>query len=291
MPLTTINNGVEIYYEVHPANGKDPKQPVSPDRTPLLMIMGLGLNSLSWYKNVPGLSSSRTVIVFDNRGTGRSSKPDAPYSLKQMAADAIAVLDAAGVRRAHVFGYSMGSMIAQEVALNYPQRVKGLILGASTAGGFHHIAARPYVSYIMAQRGWVRSDEATDMIMPILYSPDFIKNHPEQIAADRKVRLVYPTPPYAYRRQIGAIVQHSTYNRLDQLQMPTLVFTGDKDLMVVPENSRVLARRIPRAELAIVPGRGHYLAGEDPQLTNSLILDFLDRHFVRSASTYAKPIY
>src|SRR5690349_12223610 len=100
MSLTNAN-GIDIYYEVHPANGKDPKRPISPDRTPLLMIMGLGLNSLSWYKNLPGLSSSRTVIVFDNRGTGRSSKPDVPYSLKQMAADAVAVLDAAGVRRAH----------------------------------------------------------------------------------------------------------------------------------------------------------------------------------------------
>jgi pimeloyl-ACP methyl ester carboxylesterase len=284
MPFASAQDGTQLYYEVYPANGKDPHWPVSSDRTPLLMIMGLGLNSLSWYKNLPGLSSSRTVIVFDNRGTGRSDKPDRAYSIKQMAADAVAVLDAAKVRRAHVFGYSMGSMIAQEVALNYPHRTKSLILGASTCGGLQHHAARPQVALIMAQRGFVQWKQASEMIIPILYSREFIKNHPEEIEADTRVRLVYPTPAYAYRHQLAAIARHSTYNRLDQLHMPALVFTGDNDLMVVPQNSQVLARRIPRAELMIAPGHGHYLPSEDPALTNRFILEFLDRHFARTES-------
>lgn len=287
MPITQAN-GIEIYYEVHPATGRDPNWPISSDHTPLLMIMGLGLNSLSWYKNIPGLNSSRTVIVFDNRGTGRSSKPDAPYSIKQMAADAVAVLDAAGVRRAHVFGYSMGSLIAQEVALNYPQRVKGLVLGASTAGAWHHYASSPYVGLLMVQRGLVRWKEATDMIIPILYSEEFRRDYPEQIAADAKIRLTYPTPAYAYRRQLAAVAAHNTYDQLDLLAIPTLVFTGGADVLVRPENSRILARRIPRAELAIVPGRGHFLPSEDPETTNRLVLDFLDYHFARATSVYSR---
>ena len=274
-----IANGISIYYEFHPATNSDPTQPVSQDSTPLLLIMGLGLNSLGWYKNLPGLRANRNVITFDNRGTGRSSKPDQPYSIKQMAADTAALLDAIGVRRAHVFGYSMGSLIAQEVALNYPQKVKSLILGASTPGGIHGYIPRPEVSETMLQRGWVRSRQAADMIIPILYSREFMATHPEEIARDTQMRRVYPTPPFAYRRQLLACVQHSTYNRLDGLQMPTLVFTGSADQLVLPQNSRVLAKRIPRAELVIISGKGHYLPSEDPQITSQVVLDFLDRHF------------
>lgn len=272
MPFAQAD-GAEIYYEVHPAQS----EASSPDKTPLLMIMGLGLNSLSWYKNLPGLSASRTIIIFDNRGTGRSAKPDRMYSIKQMANDAVAVLDAAGVRRAHVFGYSMGSLIAQEIALNYPHRVKSLILGASTPGGAYGLVPSFQTGLRMAMSGTANWQQAMELIIPILYSEEFIREHPEEVAADTRIQLIYPTPGYAYHRQLEAITRHDTYNRLYRLAMPALVFAGDKDRMVVPENSKNLARQIPRAELVIVPGRGHFLPSEDPELTNRLILNFLDK--------------
>jgi pimeloyl-ACP methyl ester carboxylesterase len=264
-------NGISIYYEYHPAT-----QAVH-DPTPLLLIMGLGISSLGWHKNLPGLTLNHNVIVFDNRGTGRSSKPDQPYSIRQMATDTAKLLEALQIRRVHLFGYSMGSMIAQEVALNYPHKVKSLILGASTLGGWRSFMTRPSIGLAMLQRASASS--TNDLLTPILYSPEFIRKHPEEIAADMRLRKLYPTPLYAYRHQLLACAQHDTYSRLDQLQMPTLVFTGTADRLVLPENSKILARRIPRAELVLVAGYGHLLPSENPPATNQIVLDFLKRKF------------
>ncbi len=273
MPFARAN-GVEIFYEVYQPfpNNNDS---AALDPTPLLLIMGLGLNSLSWRKNLAGLVARHTVITFDNRGTGRSTKPDEPYKLREMARDAIAVLDALNIRRAHIYGFSLGSLIAQELALNYTHRVKSLILGATTAGNLRHVVSPPGVIETMVERGWVEPAQAADMVVPVIYSPDFIENHSDQVAADTATRLVYPTPPYAYRRQMMAAFYHDTYDRLDQLPMPVLLITGTEDLLIVPENSRLLARRIPRAELVELPGAGHYYTSEQPQASNQAVLEFL----------------
>ncbi|HEX2912200.1 MAG TPA: alpha/beta hydrolase [Chloroflexia bacterium] len=274
MPVVNAN-GINIYYEIHPA--KNPK--AQSDKTPLLLIMGMGLNSLSWHKNLPDLTAERTVIVFDNRGTGRSSKPDHPYSTRQMAADAAGLLDVLRIRRAHVFGFSLGSLVAQEMALHFTHKVKGLILGASSAGSFQHVMSSPAVYQTMVQRGWVNPEVAAEVITPIIYSHQFIASQPEKIRADKHDRLVYPTPPYAYRRQLMAAFNHNAYFRLDHLPMPTLLMTGSKDLLVIPENSARLARRIPRAELKVLPGAGHYFTSEQPQQMAHAVSDFLSRHF------------
>ena len=273
---TLQSNDIELYYEVH-------SPPVETDRTPLLLIMGLGLNSLSWQKNLAGLTVGRRVIIFDNRGTGRSGKPDAPYSLRQMAADAIGLLDGLGVRRAHVFGFSLGSLIAQELALNYTHRVKSLILGASSAGNLHHLISPPGVIDTMMQRGWVDPAQAARMIVPVIYSPRFQVEGKERIDADTLIRLAYPTPPYAYRRQLMAALYHDTYDRLDQLPMPTLLITGDQDILVVPENSQALARRIPRSRTVVLTGAGHYFTSEEPALTGQVVNNFLAQFDKRAA--------
>lgn len=274
-------NGISLYYEIHPAKNPDA------DPTPLLMIMGLGLNSMSWHKNLPGLNANHTVIIFDNRGTGRSSKPDAPYSVRQMADDTAGLLDALKVRRAHIFGYSMGGMIAQEFAINYPQKVKSLILGGTTPGGIFATLPSLRVGNAMLQRGNSRTPSHDEPLAEVLYSREFIKNHPEEIAKDSTVRLVYPTPAYAYRHQLGACMRHHTYNRLDQLQMPTLVFAATADKLVPPQNSRLLARRIPRAELVLLPGYGHFLPSENPAAVAQVINNFLSRNFVVKAGAKA----
>lgn len=277
MPIVDVN-GIKLYYETHAPSG-----PVQ-DRTPLVLIMGLGLNSLSWKKNIADLSVHRTVITFDNRGTGRSSKPDQPYSLAQMADDTAALLDALHIQRAHVFGFSLGSLIAQELALNYTHRVKSLILGASTAGSFRHAVSPPGIIDTMLKRGWVDPGQAAEMIIPVIYSREFILNEAEQIAADTNMRLVYPTPPYAYRRQLMAAMFHDTYDRLDQLPMPTLLITGSEDVLVVPENSSRLAQRIPYSQLVVLPGAGHYFTSEQPQATCEVVNTFLTRPALRLAA-------
>ena len=126
MPITTAN-GIDLYYEIH-GEGE-----------PLLLIMGLSLSSKSWFRTIPALSKQYKVIVFDNRGVGLSGKPNSPYSIELMADDAKAVLDAAGVESAHIYGISMGGMIAQRLALKYPERIRSLILGCTTSGGEKHV--------------------------------------------------------------------------------------------------------------------------------------------------------
>src|SRR5574341_2228297 len=124
-------NGIDMYYEVH-GSGE-----------PLVLIMGLGANTTAWYRQIPVFSREYQVIVFDNRGAGRSDKPNEPYSMGQMADDAHGLMDALGVESAHVFGMSLGGMIAQELVLRYPERVRNLVLGGTMSGGPSAIFAGP----------------------------------------------------------------------------------------------------------------------------------------------------
>src|ERR1700730_9656188 len=125
------NQGVRIYWDEQ-GTGE-----------PLLLIMGLSYPSYMWHRSRPVLRERYRTIAFDNRGIGQSDVPPGTYSIALMASDAAAVLDAAGVENAHVFGVSMGGMIAQEFALQYPKRVRSLILVCATAGGPHAVQAEP----------------------------------------------------------------------------------------------------------------------------------------------------
>ena len=123
MPFVQVND-LKIYYEEYGAG------------TPLLLVMGLGATVLGWsLPQVKRLATKHRVILFDNRGAGQTDKPRGPYTMPQLAADAVGLLDALSIGRAHVFGVSMGGMIVQHIALDYPQRVRSLILGCTGAGG------------------------------------------------------------------------------------------------------------------------------------------------------------
>ena len=134
---------------------------------PVLLIMGLGYTSVMWHRTRPALARYRTV-AFDNRGVGRSDVPPGPYSIATMASDAAAVLDAAGITRAHVFGVSMGGMIAQEFALQYPARTRSLILGCTSSGGPSSIRADSNVIDVLLMRG-MTPEQAREAILPYIY--------------------------------------------------------------------------------------------------------------------------
>ena len=150
------NEGVKIFWE---ETGQG---------DPILLVMGLGWTSHLWHRTRDLLASKCRVITFDNRGVGRSEVPAGPYAIATMAADAASVLDAAGVQSAHLYGISMGGMIAQEFTLQYPARVKSLILGCTAAGGPAALQPAPEVLQVLMRRG-MKPEEAIEAIDPFIY--------------------------------------------------------------------------------------------------------------------------
>jgi pimeloyl-ACP methyl ester carboxylesterase len=264
MPYATSSDGTRIHYETHGAGD------------PVLLVMGLGSNAYGWYRTIPWLSERYAVIAFDNRGTGRSDVPAAAYSIAQMAADAAAVLDAAGHPMAHVCGASLGGMIAQRFALAYPTRLRSLMLICTTPGGRNAVRASDEVMTGLVQGG---EDPSTVYRRNawFLYGEETRANHPERIEEDLIYRAKIPTRPAGYFGQLQAAMAHDAWDELPSVAVPTLVVHGDADLLVPTANGRRLAERIPGAELVLVPGAGHMLQADGGDQVREAVLGFLAR--------------
>jgi len=268
--VSTVHvNGIDLYYEEH-GEGE-----------PLLLIMGWGGNAATWKPQLPGLAERFRVIVFDNRGVGRSSAPEGPYSTPQMAEDTAGLLDALQVPRAHVFGISMGGMVAQELAVRHPERLDALILGCTTPGGRWAAGFRE-LQLDIQQFEQETSGEVPDTV----WFSEFLKRlwtdhalaKSDTHLQDFVLSLIrFPPTPHGLRNQAQAISLHDAYSRLPEIEHPTLVLTGDKDQLIDFENSFILAGRIPRAELRIFPGLKHAFHLEQPELVNAVIIDFIER--------------
>ncbi len=239
---------------------------------PLLMIMGLGAASVLWWRTRPALARRYRTVAFDNRGVGRSEVPAGPYSMAVMASDAAAVLDAAGVERAHIFGLSMGGMIAQEFALQYPQRVVSLILGCTAAGGPHAVRAEAEVTRVLTARATMTPEEAENAFIPILYD---VATPRERIDEDLEKRRAWFATPQGYSAQLQAIFAWQSYDRLPQITAPTLVIHGANDRLVPPGNGELIASRIPGARLVLIPGANHLFTTDQPELAHRAVIEFL----------------
>ena len=184
------NQGVKIYWDEQGAG------------EPILLIMGLSYPSYMWHRTRPGLAARYRTVAFDNRGVGRSDVPPGPYSILMMAADAAAALDAAGVDTAHILGFSMGGMIAQEFALRYPQRVKSLVLGCTSPGGPQSVQAAPEVVQLLLSRGVMSPAEANEAMIPFIYDRATSR---ELIDEDMAIRMKWYPTPEGYMGQLQAI--------------------------------------------------------------------------------------
>lgn len=222
---------------------------------PLLLIMGHGWPRQSWHRQVPVLSTRFRVITFDNRGAGETSTTATHWTITDMAEDALAVLDAAHVGRAHIFGVSMGGGIAQEVALTHPDRVGALILGctasavAERAVSWGTVLRRVLPSL---PRGMRAAQFA--LLQVLCYGPDA---DPARIGEDLDVIRSAPRTRAGLRGQTEAIKGFDSTSRLPGLTAPTLVLHGDADRLVPPRCGEELARLIPEAQLHLFPGAGH----------------------------------
>ncbi|MCB1008824.1 MAG: alpha/beta hydrolase [Acidobacteria bacterium] len=239
---------------------------------PLLLVMGFGYPASMWHHVEPRLAERLRVVLFDHRGIGRSGMAPGPHEMSTLAADAAAVLDAAGVARAHVFGVSMGGYVAQELALRHPERVGSLVLGATSCGGAHAVAAGRDVQEAFASRRGMPVERAVRVMIPYIYDP---KTPAERIEADLAIRReAYPAVA-TQEAQLEGIRRWESYERLAELSCPTLVIHGEHDRLVPPENGRLLADRIPGARLRMLPDASHIFFTDQPEATVAAIVDFL----------------
>jgi pimeloyl-ACP methyl ester carboxylesterase len=246
---------------------------------PLLLIMGFGAPGAAWMPILPLLPGFK-CIYFDNRGAGSSDSPPDGYTIPQMAEDASNLLKALGIGQAKVFGVSMGGMIAQELTIRHPEQVERVVLGCTTPGG--PLAVRPpdeMVDQLIAALDLATAesvDPALDLIMPLLFPPDFIAAHPELrqfMTAGLKVGA--PPPRETLERTRAGVMDFDASDRLAQIQCPVLIVHGDKDVLTPPENVALMKSKIPQAEIVMVPNAGHSFAAADPIGIHKTIVDWL----------------
>jgi pimeloyl-ACP methyl ester carboxylesterase len=240
------------------------------------MITGLGLSGGAWWRTVPVLSRSLRVITFDSRGVGRSRSRLHSYTTEALADDAVSVLDAAGVEQAHVYGFSLGGMVAQQLALRHPGRLRSLVLGATHPGGPRAVRPSAEVMEFFRRRASMAAKDAARASVPFNYGPRCRREHADRIAEDIRYRLTHPFPEQAYRAQIVAATLHNTYRRLARIEAPTLIVHGREDRMVPVANAEILAERIPHARLRTLGEAGHLYSTEQPQVEEEIARFFLE---------------
>ncbi|PWT91571.1 MAG: alpha/beta hydrolase [Proteobacteria bacterium] len=262
-------NGIHFYYEVH-GSGE-----------PLLLIAGFACDHSIWSEVEPSLASKYRVISFDNRGVGQSSASDGPYSIRQMAEDAVSILDEIGVSQAHVAGHSMGGQIAQELALAHPNRVRSLILLSSCAKSDER--GKAVIEMFGELPGMVDVRTSARLIMPWLYTNAF---YSKPGAVEQLVNWLVesPFPPTAQGmyHQSRAITASDTAARLGAIRCPTLILVGREDVLLPFPFSEQLAKGIPTADILVLEGTGHGLLIETPEAVCKAMLDFLSK---RSATS------
>lgn len=261
MPKIQVND-INLFYEVQ-GEGE-----------PLLLIYGLAGRGNGWKLQIEALSPHFRVITFDNRGVGETDQPDEQYSLAQMADDAAGLLDALGIQSAFVFGISMGGMIAQEFVLRHPQKVRKLALGCTHCGIKQCVPSPAWVTEIFKSLPGKSREQVVRDCTPINYSPHTQQHNPQLIESFVPLFVENRQRLHAYLRQINAIYAFDAYDRLPQINTPTLVLAGKDDVLVPPANSKIIAERIPGAQLIELPEAGHLFFIEKADDVNRTLLDF-----------------
>ncbi|BBM87186.1 alpha/beta fold hydrolase [Candidatus Uabimicrobium amorphum] len=260
-----MNKDVKLYYEVH-GSGQ-----------PLFLIMGLGGTSESWRFQVQYFCKYYQVIVMDNRGAGRSDKPDEEYTTQIFASDVKQVLDELNIDQAHIFGLSMGGMIAQQFCLSYPQYVKSLLISCSGTGApdpYYVPCSEKVANILRMDRTEENRREVTEKIIEVFYHHTYRTQIPDLL--ERILSLPITQPDYAYKRQLQACrLKEHTSPRLKNIDVPTLVIHGEDDEVWPVQNAHNLAELIPKAQCAVLPECGHMFFIEKPREYNREIHDFL----------------
>jgi 3-oxoadipate enol-lactonase len=268
MNMTTDSariNGIDIHYRVY-GEGE-----------PLLLIMGLGANADWWYPSFLELLAKQfQVAAFDNRGAGRTTRAQGPYSIPLMVEDTVGLMDHLGWQSAHVLGASMGGMIAQELTLEHPERVRKLILMVTNCGGQEQVLATPETLGLLSfPREGLSDEEIARAILPLLFPRKWMDENPELVEETVRINTIAPISNECFMAQLNAIITWSDHARLSGLPHPTLMITGSEDMLIPPENSKILEEAIPDSCLVEFEEGGHGLFVQFPERTAEEVLAFL----------------
>ncbi len=249
---------------------------------PIVLIMGLGYPSDMWFRVIPSLAAHYRVLRLDNRGAGRTGDvPGAPYTVETMAGDVLAVLDAAGETSAHVVGVSMGGLIAQELAITAPERVRSLVLGC-THPGIAHAVLNPAALELLSQRTGMTAEDAAEASVPFNYAPTTPRG---RIAEDWAVRLPLACSTDGYRAQVEGTALWSGLERLPSIRVPTLLVHGKEDRLVLVANTHRIAQALPDAEVALISDANHLFMTDQPERTIEVLLNWLTTPKPHSSNT------
>ncbi len=242
---------------------------------PVLMIAGLGYSSWFWECWVGALLAERyRVVTPSNRGAGKSGKPPGPYSTTQMAADALAVIDALNLERVFLVGHSLGGFIAQTFTLAYPERVAKLVLCGTSFGGPNSIPPTPEALAVLMLDRTLDPMELIRRGLATAVAPSFLTERPEDLQALIEHRLTIPVPPESFQSQLMAGLGHNAEATVSKITQPTLILSGELDMVVPPGNAALLKEKIPHAVCQTIPDAGHLFPIEKPSLTAKLIDEF-----------------
>ena len=266
MPIASVN-GIDISYTIE-GQGK-----------PLVLIMGYSGDRKGWIFQRRAFREHYRLVTFDNRGVGKTSKPDGVYSIRMMAEDTVGLMEHLGIEKAHMLGVSMGGMIAQEIAISYPERVDKLVLGCTSAGRGRTSGISP----VFPEALGLKEDYTDDDIrsLPILKVAQALCSYGFN-------RCLYRTFVVTLARifmrycsvagltgQLEAVLTHDTFDRLAAISAPTMVITGTEDRIITPGSSEDLANGIPSARLVRIEGGSHAFFIEMRGVFNREVLAFL----------------
>lgn len=264
MPTVRVND-INMYYEIH---GKGEL---------LLLIHGTCFDTTGWAQQIPSFSQKYQVIVFDNRGTGRTDTTKPPYTIEQMADDTAELMSAIGIVKTHILGYSMGSLMAQELAIKYPELIRSLTLTASYARLTPIGLERTKLIRRMFQEE-VNPEIVVRNFFLWFFTDRFFENEEQVSFAVNNFLNLLSSPKAAegLDGQVNALLNYNDRGHLHHITAPTLVVVGRDDILTPVKCSEELASSIPNAKLIILDNAAHSLPFENPERLNQVVLNWLD---------------
>ena len=262
MPKVSVN-GLKLYYEIEG------------DGEPVVLIPGFAAGRWLWFKQTDELSRNFRVIIFDPRGVSASDKPEGSQTIPLLAEDIAHLLQTIGIESAHIIGASFGGFVAQEFALRYPSITRKLVLCCTSFGGPNHVMPAPETLQALASTKGLNSEDRMRENLLLAFTPEYVRTQVDEVDHIVHLRATNEVPEHIYLSQLQAAMNFNAESRLEAIKSPTLVLSGDADIIVPVQNSRNLAAKIPGAHLQIIAGGSHTFFIEQAREFNRIVTEFL----------------